>query len=251
LVLDDCGFYGVDELSAELRGEVHEEGFVDAEALDAVGGEVVVADEMLVGHADGGGEPAEEQAVGFEDAPEIFEHRVEVRVVSCEVEDGAAEDEVEGIVGVGDGLDRFNAKVFCGEMGREGSDERTGLRNRFRILIGAEDLVAFAEEIDEVAAGAASGVEDSHAGHDVAAKKLVEEVDVDLAELLLEGGHRFKRMIQDGQDKSGKGFLRMALIRTGDGDCGRVRDKNKSTARAKAKSRYLHFVARCDCATPV
>jgi len=30
-----------------------------------------------------------------------------------------------------------------------------------------------------------SRVEDSHAGHDVAAKELVEEVDVDLAELLL------------------------------------------------------------------
>ena len=43
----------------------------------------------------------------------------------------------------------------------------------------------------------AAGVEDSHAGHDVAAKKLVEEVDVDRAELLLEGGHGFKRMIQD------------------------------------------------------
>jgi hypothetical protein len=65
-------------------------------------------------------------------------------------------------------------------------------------VIGAEDLVAFAEEVDEIAPRAASGVEDSHAGHDVVAKDLIEEVDVDLAELLLEGGHRFKRMIQDG-----------------------------------------------------
>ena len=90
---------------------------------------------------------------------------------------------------MGDGLDGFDAEVCRGEMRREGGDESAGLRDGFGVLIGGEDLVAFAEEVDEIAAGAASGVEDSHAGHDVAAKKLVEEVDVDLAELLLEGGH--------------------------------------------------------------
>jgi hypothetical protein len=74
-------------------------------------------------------------------------------------------------------------------------------------VIGAEDLVAFAEEVDEIAPGAAARVEDSHAGHDVVAKDLIEEVDVDLAELLLEGGHRFKRMIQDG------GFISMETRR--------------------------------------
>jgi hypothetical protein len=31
----------------------------------------------------------------------------------------------------------------------------------------------------------------SHVGHDIAAKNLVEEVDVDLAELLLKSEHRF------------------------------------------------------------
>jgi hypothetical protein len=121
-----------------------------------------------------------------------------VRVVTGEVEDGAADDEVEGVVGVGDGLDGFDTEVFRREMRGEGGDESAGLRDGFGTLIGAEDLVAFAEEVDEIAAGTASGVEDSHAGHDVAAKELVEEVDVDLAELLVEGGHGFKRMIQDG-----------------------------------------------------
>jgi len=176
---------------------VHEEGFVDAEALDAVGGEITVAGEVLVGHADGGGEAAEEEAAGLEDAPEVFEHGVEVRVVAGEVEDGAADDEVEGFVGVGEGFDGFDAEVFRGEVGGEGGDERAGLRDGFGILIGGEDLVAFAKEVDEVATGAAAGVEDSHAGHNVAAKKLVEEVDVDVAKLLVEGRHGFKRMIQD------------------------------------------------------
>jgi hypothetical protein len=83
-------------------------------------------------------------------------------------------------------------------MRGEGGGESAGLCDGFVILVGGEDLVAFAEKVDEIAAGAAAGVEDSHAGHDVAAKKLVEEVDVDRAELLVEGGHGFKRMIQDG-----------------------------------------------------
>ena len=177
---------------------MHEEGFVDAVALDAIRGEVAVAGEVLVGHADGRGQAAEEETVGLEDAPEIFEHGVEVRVVAGEVKDGAADDEIEGVVGVGDGFDGFDAEVFRGEMGGDGGGQSAGLRDGGGTLIGGEDLVAFAEEIDEIAARAASGVEDPHARHDVAAKELVKEVDVDLAELLMESGHRFKRMIQDG-----------------------------------------------------
>jgi hypothetical protein len=46
---------------------------------------------------------------GFQHAPEIFEHGVEVGVVAAEVENGAADDEVEGCVGVGDGLYGFEA----------------------------------------------------------------------------------------------------------------------------------------------
>ena len=102
--------------------------------------------------------------LGFRTRQRFCEHGVEVGVVAGEVEDGAAEDEVEGVVGVGDGFDGFDAEVFGGEVGGEGGDESAGLRDGFGILIGGEDLVAFAEEIDEIAAGAAAGVEDSHAG---------------------------------------------------------------------------------------
>jgi hypothetical protein len=114
-------------------------------------------------------------------------------------EDGAADDEVEGIGGVGDRVEGFDAEVVGREVRGEGGGESAGLDDSFGILVGGEDLVALTKEIDEIASGAASGIEDSHAGHDVAAQDLVEEVDVDLAELLLEGGHSFKRMIQDGR----------------------------------------------------
>ena len=58
--------------AVQLCGEVHEEGFVDAVALGAVGSEVAAAFDVLVGHADGGGEAAEEKAAGLEHAPEAL-----------------------------------------------------------------------------------------------------------------------------------------------------------------------------------
>lgn len=114
-----------------------------------------------------------------------MEHNVEVLVVAGEVEDGVAKDCVEGGGGKGEGLDGFDAEVTGREVWSEGADICDG----DRVLVCGEDFVAFVEEVDEIAASSAAGVEDPHAGGDVAAEELVEEVDVDLTELLLEGGH--------------------------------------------------------------
>jgi hypothetical protein len=188
-VLNYGGFDRVDEHGIQFGGEVHEEGFIDTETLDAVGGNITMAGEMLMGSSDDGGETAEEEAAGFQHAPEIMQHGVEVSVVSAEVEDGAAEDEVEGGVGIGDGLDGFDAEVFGREMGSKGGCEGSGLGDGVGVLVGREDFVAFAEEIDEVASRTAAGVQDTHAGVDVAAEQLVEEIDIDVAKLFLEGEH--------------------------------------------------------------
>jgi hypothetical protein len=53
-----------------------------------------------------------------------------VRVVVGEVEDGAADDEVKGVVGIADGLDGFDAEVFRGKVGGESGDQSAGLRDR-------------------------------------------------------------------------------------------------------------------------
>jgi hypothetical protein len=168
---------------------VHEEGFVDAVEFDAVGSEVAAALEVLVRHADGGGETAEEETAGFEDAPEALEDCVEMGFVSGEVEDGVAVNEVEEGVREGCGFEWFGAEVVCWEMRRESGGEGAGLLDGGWVMVDSEDLVAFAEEIDEIAAGAAAGIEDTHAGDDVAAEEMVEEIDVDKAELLLQSGH--------------------------------------------------------------
>lgn len=54
--------------------------------------------------------------------------------------------------------------------------------------VECENLCTFAEEINEIATVAAAGVENAHAGRDVAAKDLIEDVDVDFAEQFLDGG---------------------------------------------------------------
>ena len=53
------------------------------------------------------------------------------------------------------------------------------------ILVDREDLATFAQQVNEVAPVSASGVKHAHAGLNVAAQDLIEDVDIDLAELLL------------------------------------------------------------------
>ena len=86
-------------MTAQVCGEVHEEGFVDAVTFGAVGSEETPSLNVMVRHADGGGKAAEEKAAGLEHAPEAMQHGVEVGIVAGEVEDGVAEDDVEGGVG--------------------------------------------------------------------------------------------------------------------------------------------------------
>src|SRR5271156_4123134 len=97
-------------------------------------------------HSDGGSETAEEKTAGLQDAPEIVQHGVEVRVVAGEVEDSAANDNVKGSVGVGDRLDGFETEVARWEIGSDGA----GLFDGRGTLIAGKDFVTFAEEINEV-----------------------------------------------------------------------------------------------------
>jgi len=136
-------------------------------------------------HADAGGEADEEQAAGAEDAPEFGEHGAEVVFVAGEVEDGGAEDGVSECVGEGHALDGGVLEVGGRQGGAEGGGESADVFNAFWVAVDGEDFAANAEEMDEVAAVAASGVDDAHVGGEIAAEDLVEDVDVDGAELVL------------------------------------------------------------------
>jgi len=53
------------------------------------------------------------------------------------------------------------------------------------VQVDSEDRTAFAEQVDQVTPVAASRLENTHACAEIAAQDLVEDVDVDLAELFL------------------------------------------------------------------
>lgn len=191
LVLDEGGFDGVEEVCAEFAGEREQQGFIDEVAFGAIGEQVVASGDVyeLGFDADGGGKAAEEEAIGLECAPGAQEHGAEVFVVAGEVEHGAAEDDVGEGGWEGETLQRFGAEVGGGQGGRELRGESADVIHGLRVGVRGEDFVALAEQVDEVATGAAAGIEDAHAGDDAAAQKLIEEIDIDLAELLFECGH--------------------------------------------------------------
>ena len=142
----------------------------------------------LILHADGRCEAAEEEPTGLQDSPRSVQHGGKVLVVAGEVEDGAADDYVrEGVV---KGRPRPAPR---GNLAREaeapGTRPDRAVGDGLPFGVGGIDLIALSQHVDEVAARAAAGIEDAHAGSDASVQQLVEEVDVDLAELLLEGGH--------------------------------------------------------------
>ena len=114
---------------------------------------------------------------------------IEVRVIACEVQDGAAEHDVGEPIGERHLLDGLDTEVGLGKRRREPPGDGTHRRERAGIGVDAEDLEAVPEEVDEVAAAAAAGVEDAHARRDASAEQLIEDVDVDLAELGLKIRH--------------------------------------------------------------
>ena len=54
------------------------------------------------------------------------------------------------------------------------------------VAIARGDVEAVREQVDEVAPVAAAGVEHAHAGRDPPAQQLVEQIDVDVAELIFQ-----------------------------------------------------------------
>jgi hypothetical protein len=59
--------------------------------------------------------------------------------------------------------------------------------NRLRVLVQRENLTAFAQQVNEIASISASSVEHAHAGADVPAQYLIEDINIDLPKLFLHG----------------------------------------------------------------
>src|SRR3954468_24071597 len=139
-------------------------------------------------HANGRRQPAEQQAATPKQLPGAMQHRLEMLVVSGEVQNGAAQNNISGVLREGRPLDRLGAEVVQRKMRRDFRRETLDYLNRDRIRIDPEDLVASAHQVNKITARPASHVDDAHARNESAAKKLVEQIDVDLAKLVAKIG---------------------------------------------------------------
>ena len=177
---------GSDEPPAEVTGEVEKHLLVDQVALGSVRQEMPAPLNPLHPrlHADVRREPAEEEAAGPQHSPHLVHHPRELLIVFREVQDSAAQHGIGERVRESHALDGLVPEVRLGqtwcELPRYGPDRR----DRSRIFIHAKDVEAVLEEVDEVSAAAAPCVDYAHARGDAPTQELIEEVDIDLAELV-------------------------------------------------------------------
>jgi hypothetical protein len=82
-------------------------------------------------------------------------------------------------------FERLGAEILRWQPRGEAADLGDGAR----VGIGAENFVTLPKEIYQIAAGAAARVKDLHSRAYAAFEKLVEEVDIDRAELFLKIRH--------------------------------------------------------------
>ena len=105
------------------------------------------------------------------------------------MEDGVADDHVRAGIVERHMLDGFNSEIRLRKRGREPSREGADAIHSLRVRVDGINFVPLPQQVDEVSTGAAPCVQYSHSGRDAAFQKLVEKIDVDLAELLLERGY--------------------------------------------------------------
>jgi hypothetical protein len=134
-----------------------------------------------------------------QDAPQLRHHGPEVRVVAREMEDGARDHGVEVAIGKAQALQGLHAEVRGRQPGSQLGGELTDLLDRARRGVHRAHVEAVAEEIRQVAPGAAARIQHAHARREPALEELVEEIDVDRAEELGQLGRRQQHPAMIGQ----------------------------------------------------
>ena len=141
-------------------------------------------------HSNFGTQAAEEHAARLQYSPQLRQHRAEVPVIASKVKHGIAEHHIRKPVGKRHIVERAHLEVLREQSGLKRGGQLADVLHARGILVDREDLATFAQQVNEVAPVSASGVKHAHAGLNVAAQDLIEDIDIDLAELLLNAqGH--------------------------------------------------------------
>ena len=113
-------------------------------------------------------------------------------LVAREVEDRARDDDIHRAVLQRNCLHGLDAETIGLEPRRDAHRELPHAGNHLRTLIHAPHLEPGAHEKHEVTSRATTCVENLHALRDAAAQELIEQVDVDVAELLAQVCRRLR-----------------------------------------------------------
>ena len=163
-------------------------GLVDDESVRAVGQpDPTGGGRQPTLEADARRQPGKEQAPWRKDAPHLPERRPEVPLVTREMQDGAADDGVGRAVVPRKGVEWAAVNLTCRQRGVQGRDELAHRANRRGVGINRTNVEAMPQEERKVPSPAAACVEHPPPTIESSAKKLIEQVDVDLAELRAQG----------------------------------------------------------------
>ena len=108
-----------------------------------------------------------------------------MRFVAREVQHRAADDDVHRCAFERHRIHRLYGESLREEVGREHRRLTSNCGDGIRILVDAVDIHSGAEHEHQIASTAAARVEHTHSVADAPAQQLIEQVDVDVAELLV------------------------------------------------------------------
>jgi hypothetical protein len=187
-ILNDSRLERIEQVATKACGRVDEHRLVDEEALPTVQELKPAAGDVTEAafHPDRRREAAEQHPGGPQDAPHLVEHGSEVFLVASEVEHGVANDHLGGGVVEAHLFDGLEAKVLRWETRRQLCGKSPYRADRGRVLVHSHHVEPAPQQVHEVPTTSAPGIQYRHTRCDTATQQLVEEVDVDLAELLSE-----------------------------------------------------------------
>src|SRR5206468_3151184 len=128
----------------------------------------------------------EKEAARLEHAPHVAHHGPPLLLVAGKVEHCAADDDVEVAVGKRHLFDHADAELIGWHPPGDVAGELSHGRDGHFTFVERGDVEAATKEVVEIAPMTAACVEDPHVDSDAAAQQLIEEIDVDFAELAAE-----------------------------------------------------------------
>ena len=181
----DAGTMRIGEAAAKTTRQPDEHRLVHNETIGSVRQACLPAggtDCLL--ESDVRSDPREQETSARQHAPELTDHRVEVVLVLSKVQHRAAHHGMHALVGIRKLREIGNDEVRRGQLRRE---TRRCLANDIdcrRFAVHAVAVNAALQQIDQVAAIATASIEHALPTIESATQDLVEEIDVDVAELL-------------------------------------------------------------------